>query len=60
MIEVEKVDIPITTFGSQKEEHIVFWMCDEGKTFSRTAVLGLLEVCKDCKKRFICATERKS
>jgi hypothetical protein len=60
MIEVEEVDINVTTFGDKEEKHIVFWMCDAGRTFSRTTVLGFEEVCKDCKKRFICATTRKS
>lgn len=43
MIEVEKVDVEVTTFGDEEEDT---YTCEE-------------EVCEKCGLRFVCYTERE-
>uniref|UniRef100_A0A6M3LN04 Uncharacterized protein n=1 Tax=viral metagenome TaxID=1070528 RepID=A0A6M3LN04_9ZZZZ len=59
MIAVEEVKVEITTFGSEKEEHIIFFVCEQNERFDDKIKCGFYDFCQYCKKRFICATERK-
>ncbi len=58
MIKIEEVTIPITAFGSSKEEHITFYVCELGFRFDSPDSVGLSSDCEKCKNRFICATQR--
>jgi hypothetical protein len=56
MIEVEEVDLDVTTFGDAEKQHIRYFLCGKGEAFSDRRKLGLMDACNKCEKRFVCAT----
>jgi len=48
-----KEEVEITTFGEAEKQSIRYTVIDEPHR------CGFYDFCKDCKRRFVCATERK-
>jgi len=54
-----KEEVEVTTFGDTEKQFIRYTVCGRGEVIGEPHRCGFYDFCKECKKRFICATERK-
>ena len=54
-----KEEIEVTTFGEAEKQFIRYTVCGRPQSMGETLMCGFYDFCKGCKKRFLCATERK-
>ena len=52
-------EIEITSMDGTEKEFIRVRICGRGEVIGEPHRCGFYDFCKDCKKKFICATERK-
>lgn len=54
---VSKVEI--TTFEDNEKHYLTRTVCPRPQVISKHLRCGFYDFCKDCERRFLCATERK-